>query len=118
MELAVLEELRLCHAASVTEAMLATGGGRRFNAEAFQRTLWCHREAIMALIQERASSEQLLDDLRGALQPFGRCADIVAPGQDPVLISLPTPGYGGKTFVQLRASDFHRAASLLQRCAQ
>tara|TARA_R110000764_G_scaffold93727_1_gene177408 strand:- start:443 stop:796 length:354 start_codon:yes stop_codon:yes gene_type:complete len=112
MDVAAAEELRLCHAASVAEAMLATGGGRRFNAEAFQRVLWRHREEIMGLVKDIDSTDQLVGDLRRALRPFARCEPILPPAQNPVLLSVPAPGDGGRSFIQLRSDDFRLAAAL------
>lgn len=114
MDVAAAEELRLCHAANAVEAKLAAPafGARATNAEAFQRCLWRHRDAIVRLIEDYELADQLVGDMRAALKPFGRCAEILAPGQNPVLISLPSTVDGRRTFVQLRPTDFRRAAAL------
>ncbi len=111
MHIDVAEELRLCHAASVTEGMLASDVDRRFNAEAFQRALWRHRESIMRLIQDADDGRRRVAELQRALQPFGRAAGVLVAGENPVLISLPAAG-NGRTFVQLRPRDFRFAAAL------
>lgn len=115
MDVAAAEELRLCHAAHVVEAELAAPayGERAINGEAFQRCLWRHRDAIIRLIEDYELADQLVGDMRAALQPFGRCASVLAPGQNPVLISLPSPADGGRSFVQLRPAHFRRAAALV-----
>ncbi len=112
MDVAAAEELRLCHAATTAEALLAAPGPdrRATNAEAFQRALWRHRDAIVRMIEDQEAVDQLVTSLREALTPFGRCASIMHPGQNPVLISVPVDG--GRTFIQLRPSHFRRAADL------
>lgn len=114
MDVAAAEELRLCHAATAVEASLAAPalGARATNAEAFQRCLWRHRDAIIRLIEDHELVDQLVGEMRAALQPFGRCAEILAPGQNPVLISIPSMADGGRSFIQLRPADFRRAAVL------
>lgn len=114
MDVAAAEELRLCHAATTAEALLAAPGPdtRATNAEAFQRALWRHRDAIVRMIEDQEAVDDLVAALRLALTPFGRCAAILAPGQNPVLISVPSPAEGNRSFIQLRPADFRRAAQL------
>lgn len=110
MSPAAAEELRLCHAASIVEAAHLAEGARAFNAEAFQRSLWRHRASLMHLVEEREAIDVLVDQLLAGLKPFGRVAGILAPGENPVLFSIPAPT--GRCFVQLRPADFRLAAEL------
>lgn len=112
MSPAAAEELRLCYAANALEVGLAAEAPRRFNAEAFQRALWRHREAIIQQVVDREAMDLMLEDLLAALRPFARAASILPPGVNPVLISLPSPADDGHTFVQLRPEHFRRAAEL------
>ncbi|NBW06954.1 MAG: hypothetical protein EBR82_02885 [Caulobacteraceae bacterium] len=110
MSPAAMEELRLCQAACEVERAHLAVGARAYNAEAFQRALWWHRGEILGLVAERPAIDALVDDLLTALRPFGRVASILAPGQNPVLFSIPVEG--ARTFVQLRPADFRLAAEL------
>ncbi len=116
MDVAAAEELRLCHAATTVEALLVAPGpdARAINAEAFQKALWRHRDAIVRMIEDQDAAGVMIEALRQGLAPFGRCAAILKPGQNPVLISVPSPLDGGRSFVQLRPSDFRRAADLVK----
>lgn len=108
-----LEELRLCHAACRMEAALADAGTRRINAEALQRALIRNADAIVRALEDRESDQLTITRLAAALAPFARAAGILVPGQNPVLLSLPTKDAGGRTFVQLRPEDFRRAAAII-----
>lgn len=110
MSPAAMEELRLCHNATAVEAAHAAVGARAYNAEAFQRALWRHREEILQLIAERPALDDLVDDLLRILRPFGQVAQILAPDQNPVLFSIPTPD--GRSWIQLRPEHFRLAAEL------
>lgn len=115
MHEAAAQELRLCAAAAHVEAALATGdAGRRFNAEAFQRVLWRHRDDVLRLIEDHEKLQHRAAALEAALQPFARCAAVIAPGHNPVLISLPSQTEAGRTWIQLRPADFRRAAAVLE----
>lgn len=111
MDLVAFEELRLCQAASLQEASFAEPGARLYNAEAFQRALWIHRGAVMAVLEGMPELEQRFEQLTAALRPFARVSAILTPRQNPVLLSIPRDG--GRDFVQLRPADFHLAARLV-----
>jgi hypothetical protein len=107
---AAMEELRLCQHATEVERHHLAVGARAYNAEAFQRALWRHRDEIVGLVTERPAIDALVDDLLASLRPFGRVAAILAPGENPVLFSIPAAG--DRHFVQLRPADFRLAAEL------
>ncbi|WP_292065898.1 hypothetical protein [Brevundimonas sp. UBA7664] len=113
MSPAAAQELQLCYSASLVEGTFATAGDRLINAEALQRALWRHRAEIHQLIVEREAADIFADQLMKALRPFAKAASILAPGQNPVLISLPSATPAGRTFVQLRPADFRMAADVL-----
>jgi hypothetical protein len=110
MSPAAMEELRLCQHATEAERQHLAAGARAYNAEAFQRALWRHRDEIIGLVTERPAIDALVGDLLASLRPFGRVATILAPGENPVLFSIPTAN--GRAFVQLRPADFRLAAEL------
>lgn len=114
MDPAVIQDLRLGHAHLQVEQATASPLTRRAKAEAFHALLWGHRDDLVQLVLEREAVAASMRDLVAGLAPFGRCAQLLPPGQNPVLISLPAPTDGGRTFVQLRPADFRRAAALLK----
>jgi len=112
MNASARQDLRHCFSANAQEvARDLPRGSWRPNAEALQRGLWEHRDAILTLIEERDALDDLFQDLVDALLPFARVAEILKAGENPVLISVPTSC--GRTVVQLRPADIRRAAALL-----
>lgn len=112
MDHAAAEELRQCAAATAIEAARdLPKGAWRPNAEALQMALWRHREAILQLIDEREATDQVLSEVVATLRPFARVTELLKPGQNQVLFSIPT--IDGRGFVQLRPADFRRASALL-----
>ena len=112
MSPAVAEELRLAHAANTVERNLADEATRRVNAAALQRALFRHRDDIIRLVEDHQALQDYAAALRAGLEPFARVASALAPGQNPVLFSIPVAG--GRDWIQLRPAHFRRAADLLE----
>lgn len=108
----VVDILRLRHAELTVESLTARACTRRRKAEALQMALWTHRDDVIGALVERQAMIEEIVQLRAGLRPFGRAALLVRPGDSSVLLSLAAPGSARRAFIQLRGSDFHRAAAL------
>lgn len=114
MDIDAVDSLRLAHARLQVEQAAAVARIRSPAAEALQKLLWLRRDDIVQMALEREAVAVGVRDLVAGLTPFARCADVLAEGHNPVLVSLPSPGDGRRTFVQLRPEHFRAAKKLVR----